>query len=140
MTRLTGGSKSLCLFLAAVMITACGSDPAPPQEQAFACGLATQKIGAFVAIPAGDFVKGANALYPEERPEIRLNVPGFQIQAHEVTNGQFAAFVSATGYITEAERSVTDRDIGAGSAVFSSLIDGEDVGAVWSLMPGATWR
>lgn len=69
---------------------------------------------------------------------MRLSVSGFAIQSHEVTNDQFAAFVQATGYITEAETAATSDDPAAGSALFLRDADGRN--GRWVLRKGATWR
>ncbi|PKP83618.1 MAG: hypothetical protein CVT79_00670 [Alphaproteobacteria bacterium HGW-Alphaproteobacteria-18] len=90
------------------------------------------QLGAFVDVPGGVLQKGRDAIYPEERPEMALHVDGFRIQAHEVTNDQFAAFVAATGYVSDAERGVIENRPGAGSAVFQ--------GARWHLMREASWK
>jgi len=96
------------------------------------CALDEKDLGAFVNIPGGGFVKGANARYPEEGPPQKVFVSPFRLQAHEVTNSQFAAFVAATGYVTEAERN-------GGSAQFRQ----SDTPAVflswWKIDEGATW-
>ncbi|MEO0817974.1 MAG: SUMF1/EgtB/PvdO family nonheme iron enzyme [Pseudomonadota bacterium] len=91
-------------------------------------------------IPAGQFRKGAYPVYAEEQPSMTVHVGAFQILAHEVTNSQFAAFVDATGYVTDAERSAEAGGPGAGSAVFSHPGEGVNVRDSWELVPGATWR
>ncbi|MEL7482643.1 MAG: SUMF1/EgtB/PvdO family nonheme iron enzyme, partial [Pseudomonadota bacterium] len=93
----------------------------------------------FVNVPAGAYTKGVRPLYPEEAPSQRVHVPGFQIQSHEVTNDEFAAFVLASGYVTDAERSAAAGGTGAGSAVFIGF-ETEVLGNPWRLVPGATWR
>ena len=40
----------------------------------------------------------------DARPIHRVHVDGFWMDATEVTNAEFAAFVEATGYVTVAER------------------------------------
>jgi formylglycine-generating enzyme required for sulfatase activity len=60
-------------------------------------------------IPAGRFTMGAPAGQPqrtefEEEHEVRIT-RAFYMGAHEVTVGQFRAFVKATGYKTAAEKS-----------------------------------
>ena len=55
-------------------------------------------------IPGGTFRMGADDSYPEEAPAHAVTVIGFWMDAHAVTNAQFAAFVQATGYRTLAER------------------------------------
>ena len=61
-----------------------------------------------VLIPPGEFMMGSPDSDPDaedhEKPqhEVRITKP-FYLAAHEVTAGQFKAFVDATGYKTEAE-------------------------------------
>jgi formylglycine-generating enzyme len=61
-----------------------------------------------VWIPGGEFTMGSNASYAlrNEGPPHTVVVRSFLMDAHPVTNAQFAAFVAATGYITMAERPV----------------------------------
>jgi sulfatase modifying factor 1 len=94
--------------------------------------------GRFIPLPGGSFLKGADPLYPEEAPSMQLRVSGFQIQSHEVTNDQFAAFVQATGHVTDAEKAATSDDPAAGSALFLRDEDGRN--GRWVLRKGATWR
>ncbi len=123
--------RARLVFLSLCVLAACGGastdDPA-----AGVCGLAAGAMGRFVDVPGGVLQKGRGAIYPEERPEIDLHVDGFRIQAHEVTNDQFAEFVAATGYVSDAERGVIEGRPGAGSAVFQS--------GRWHLMREASWR
>ena len=94
----------------------------------------------FVAIPPGAFVKGAHPRYAEEQPAQRVTVDAFALQNHEVTTAQFAAFVEATGYVTDAERSAAKGGPGAGSALFlhpganGRLIPG------WRISAAVSWR
>ena len=111
---------------------------APERRAGRECPAEAFEQGRFIALPSGSYVKGADPLYPEERPSMRLRVEGFAIQAHEVTNDQFAAFVKATGYLTEAERAATSTDPQAGSAVFAR--DAKGMNGRWVLRRGATWR
>lgn len=57
-------------------------------------------------IPTGDFMMGAadKEGRPDEYPVHEVMVNGFWIDDTEVTNAQFARFVKATGYVTQAER------------------------------------
>lgn len=57
-------------------------------------------------IPAGTFTMGAsdNEGRKDEYPAHQVKVDGFWIDETEVTNAQFAAFVKATGYVTQAEQ------------------------------------
>ncbi|MEO1291521.1 MAG: formylglycine-generating enzyme family protein [Pseudomonadota bacterium] len=97
------------------------------------CSLGAEDLGGFVEIPGGGFVMGVDPLYPEEGPPARVLVSPFRLQAHEVTNSQFAAFVAETGYVTEAERN-------SGSAQFSESDTPEVFLSWWSLDADATWR
>ncbi len=55
-----------------------------------------------VVIPAGSFDMGSPRYDPErsgrEGPQHRVNVPAFALAKTELTRGQYAAFVQATGY------------------------------------------
>jgi sulfatase modifying factor 1 len=97
------------------------------------CVLPDADIGGFVQVPGGGFVKGADAIYPEEGGPIKLHVSPFLLSVTEVTNDQFAAFVAATGYVTEAERN-------GGSAGFVETDTPSDLLSWWKLDKGATWR
>lgn len=119
---------------ASLMVVACGAPKTTVRGSGAACGLTPAQIGVFVSIPAGDFDMGAGPVYPEEQSGMPVRVDAFQLQANEVTNGQFAAFVAATGYVTDAERSAATGAADGGSAVFSA-----DTHA-WGLVRGATWR
>jgi len=90
-------------------------------------------LGSFVEVPAGSFVMGASPMYPEEGPAMRVHVSGFLLQAHEVTNAEFASFVEATGYVTEAER-------GGGSVRFVETATPDVAMSWWHLDPATTWR
>lgn len=65
-----------------------------------------------VQVPAAvDFTPGSWDGYLDERPGGRVSLQAFWIDRTEVANAQFATFVRATGYVTQAERD-------GGSAVF----------------------
>ncbi len=57
-----------------------------------------------VPVPAGMLRMGAADGDPSERPEHEVRVPAFRIDRRETTNDAFAAFVAATGHVTDAER------------------------------------
>ena len=78
-------------------------------------------------------------------------VDGFFIDPYPVTNRQFAAFVSATGYRTVAERAPSPADypgalphmLKPGSLVFRKTrgpVDLHDISNWWGWKPGAYWR
>ena len=56
-------------------------------------------------IPDGVSVMGSDdtLAWPEEQPAHCVRVHGFWMETTEVTNAQFAAFVKATGYVTDPE-------------------------------------
>ncbi len=131
-------------WLAACMLVTSLSACAPSETSATntpdTCGLSPGQIGAFVAIPPGNFIKGTSPLYPEESPSLRLQVDGFLIQSHEVTNAQFAAFIEATAYLTDAERGVLEGREGAGSSVFIQADEQTGTSSEWTLMADANWK
>jgi len=102
----------------------------------FGPGSASQPNSAGMkSVPAGRFRLGSDSGYAEERGGRAVDVPAFMIDEHEVTNAQFAAFVRATGYITDAERN-------RASAVFITPKPGQPITPYgwWKLVSGADWR
>lgn len=102
-------------------------------------------------IPGGPFLMGSEEFYPEEAPVHEERVDAFWIDAHEVTNAEYAQFVRETKYVTLAERSPNPEDypgvapeaLVAGSLVFhatSGPVDLTDWTQWWSYVPGAQWR
>ncbi len=57
-----------------------------------------------IEIPAGPFIMGSDSDDPEDAPAHEVDLPAFEIDKFEVTNADFAAFVQATGYETDAEK------------------------------------
>jgi formylglycine-generating enzyme required for sulfatase activity len=57
-----------------------------------------------VWVSGGEFTMGtaSDLGWPDEKPAHRVRVDGFWMDATEVTNAQFRAFVEATGYVTTA--------------------------------------
>lgn len=97
-----------------------------------------------VWVPGGRFTMGTDARYPEEGPPREIVVTGFWMSQTEVTNAQFAAFVAATGYRTEAERDppvlrgAPPEMLQPGSAVFR--VPTPDNRNWWAWVPGANWQ
>uniref|UniRef100_UPI0035948C3E SUMF1/EgtB/PvdO family nonheme iron enzyme n=1 Tax=Blastomonas sp. TaxID=1909299 RepID=UPI0035948C3E len=121
--------RGRALLTALIILSSCTADAPIIEEKSAArqpadCPASDFAFGAFQAIPSGSFIKGADPIYPEEQPEIRLQVTGFAIQRHEVTNAQFARFVDATGYVTSAEHAAASSAADAGSALFVPGING----------------
>lgn len=58
--------------------------------------LAEALDGQMVAVPAGDFLMGSDQGRPDERPQRRVYVHGFEIDRYEVTNAQYQRFLEAS--------------------------------------------
>jgi formylglycine-generating enzyme len=131
--------RGLTLLACLVAAAAC-SEPAAPTVSTQSCGLPADQIGSFAAYPAGSFIAGAQPVYSEEGPAVRLQVEAFELQRHEVTNDQFAAFVAATGYVTDAQTSGASARPDGGSGVFVRAKGDKSQGGEWVLLKGATWQ
>ncbi len=94
---------------------------------------------------------GADDGYPEEAPAHLVDVDGFRIDTHAVTNAQFAVFVAETGHVTVSETVPLAEDypgalpemLYAGSLVFKKTrgpVDTRDWSQWWDLRRGADWR
>jgi ribose transport system permease protein len=57
-----------------------------------------------VEIPAGPFIMGSDTGAEDEAPAHEVDLPAFEMDKFEVTNADFARFVEATGYQTDAEK------------------------------------
>ena len=105
-----------------------------------------------VFVPGGEFSMGLDdPAYPDAGPAHRVRVSPFWIDATEVTNAQFAAFVRATGYVTVAERRPRAEDfpgvpvdrLVAGSIVFTpprQAVPLDHPARWWRYAAGAFWR
>ena len=118
--------------------------------------------GGMVWIPGGEFSMGAQdppakddavgmQATLDSRPIHRVYVDGFWMDKTDVTNGEFAKFVRATGYITVAERKPKAEDfpgappenLVAGSVVFSPpdhAVLLNNYYQWWAYVHGANWR
>jgi formylglycine-generating enzyme len=114
-----------------------------------------------VWIPGGEFSMGAAdppdkdivgmQATTDSRPIHRVYVDGFFMDKTDITNGQFAEFVKASGYVTIAEKTPTQADfpgappenLYAGGVVFSPPdheVQLNDHFQWWSYVKGANWR
>jgi sulfatase modifying factor 1 len=120
----------------------------------------TVNVKEMVWIPGGEFsmgnvnpvgmTDGGKEAMDDARPVHRVYVDGFYMDATEVTNAEFAAFVKATGYITVAERKPTkeefpgvpEENLVAGSVVFtpSRTTDLNNHYQWWNYVHGANWK
>ena len=107
------------------------------------------EINATKHIKGGKFSFGDDRYYANEKPIQKIEVKDFNIDLTEVTNRQYQAFVEATGYVTAAERGLSEKefpDIPAefrvpGSMVFVSPDSSKNSSpAWWQFVPGANWR
>ena len=87
----------------------------------------------------------------DSRPVHRVYVDGFWMDKTDVTNAEFAKFVAATHYVTEAEKTPKAEDfpgappenLVAGAVVFSppnQAVPLTDQYQWWSYVKGANWR
>ena len=98
---ITSSCCGVChVFMLLTLACSVGCEPSsrnsPPQESP----------PGMVWVSGGAFTMGSSAqeARADERPPHRVKVDGFWMDAVEVTNAQFLAFVDATGYVTTAER------------------------------------
>ncbi len=81
------------------------TEPAPEPTPTPASPESTE----MTTIPAGPFTMGYDGGLDDEKPPHEVDLPEYQIDLFEVTNAQFASFVEATGYQTEAEQAGSSR-------------------------------
>ena len=104
-----------------------------------------------VSIPGGTYLLGSDRHEPEEAPVHPVRVDGFEIARTEVTNREYARFVTDTGYVTVAERPLDPADypgapvenLQPGSMVFVGTpgpVDLRHLSQWWAWVPGASWR
>ena len=104
-----------------------------------------------VRIEGGEFTMGSDDHYREESPTRRVRVNGFWMDRHPVTNEEFAAFVDATGYLTDAERApdpglypgAPPESLVPGSLLFmmsDGPVDLRNYSQWWRWAPGTDWR
>lgn len=117
---------------------------APRVSREGTAALRTSVLDSMVEVPGGQFVMGHDGpdgyASDSEGPAHVVDLRPFRIMRTAVTNEQFAGFVDATGYRTEAEAF-------GSSFVFAGLLpDGfpptQGVAAApwWRLVEGADWR
>ena len=144
----------MVLVLPPVIAVSCKpSDAQPKSAGAAPAGM--------VWIPGAEFTIGWDGPEgrPDEGPAHRVHVDGFWMDATEVTNAQFRAFVDATGYMTTAERLIdweqmskdvppgtprpADEMLQPGSMVFTPpdhAVNLREFRRWWSWVHGADWR
>lgn len=150
-----------CLIVFVYLLTAC-QGPATQQAADDALSLPAADTGTkMVLIPGGRFRMGADDQdsMPDELPLHDVTIDSFWMDEHEVTNDEFAAFVTATGYVTIAEKPISKEELmaglppgspepdssmlAAGALVFTPprhAVPFDDVSQWWSFIPGASWE
>jgi len=139
--------------IAIACLVACSCDGHAPRDADAGAGM--------VWIPGGEFAMGSTdpLARADEQPVHRVRVHGFWMDATEVTNAQFRAFVQATGYRTVAERPIDWEELRKqvpegtpkpppekllpGSLVFAPparAVALDDVSRWWSWTTGADWQ
>ncbi|MED5565439.1 MAG: formylglycine-generating enzyme family protein [Pseudomonadota bacterium] len=88
-------------------------------------------------LPAGTFTMGSYPAYSEEGPPRAVKVSAFDIDATEVTNAEFARFVKATGYVTDAERLQPGFEQSGGVVFRPPTLENP---SWWHFVEGANWR
>ncbi len=97
-------------------------------------GFPTGRHAGMMHVQGGTFTPGTTAGYPDERPNGTATLRDFWMDRTEVTNAQFAEFVAATGYVTQAERE-------GAAAVFRAPPKGAPAGTPWwHFVEGANWQ
>jgi len=115
-------------------------------------------------VPGAVFMMGAKDrdqwAMPHERPAHMVKVDGFFVDETEVTNAQFRAFVTATNYVTTAERPIDweamkqqvppgtakphDSILQPGAMVFNQKVEQvsnmSDISQWWRWQVGAHWK
>lgn len=141
--------RSIAVLLVAAAM-ACAPKTRSDADAVASCRIFEEGDSREVYVPPGEFHMGDTRFYPEEGPRRRVALRGFYIDRTEVTNADFARFVAATGYLTQAERGL-GRDVAPeiadafrvpGSMVFSppdSLANASSFDW-WRFTPGANWR
>src|SRR5688572_26612483 len=104
-----------------------------------------------IAIPGGSLRMGSDEFYRDEGPVHTRDVAAFEIDAHPVTNEEYAAFVEEARYVTVAERDLDPdqfpgadpADLVPGAMVFTPTfgpVDLREWRLWWRWQPGANWR
>ena len=120
--------KAIVSAAVMVLLSGCGDTTQPAKEISVDLGGGAKMK--FVKIEPGEFMMGSPAgekdRSGDEGPQHKVRITkAFYVGVHEVTRGQFAAFVQDAGYKTEAEKEG-----------WSYAWDGK----TWSKVNGASWK
>ncbi len=130
-------------------------------EEAQNQSIAIDTVADMAWVPAGIYQMGGNndQADQDEYPKHGVNIPGFWMDLHEVTNAQFMEFTEATGYVTIAEKPIdweeiksqlppgtpkpADSVLQPGALVFvrtDGPVPMDNVSLWWEWVIGANWR
>lgn len=147
-------NSNLTFLLGLLLLVACSTDPSSTEKS-------QEAPGGMVYIPSGTFHMGGKSdqASGDELPRRSVRVDAFWMDATEVTNEEFAAFVEATDYLTVAERAIDwdemakqlpagtpkppDSLLAAGSLVFqptAGAVPLNDPSKWWAWTIGASWQ
>ncbi len=131
--------NQFCFALVSTVLLGCGNagQSSSQGQEINDASMCLEALPVSVRLEGGSVSIGSNNAYPEERPERQLKIDSFEIDATEVTNGQFSKFVEDTGYVSDAEKPQAGFDV-PGGAVFSSLSAKSP--SWWQFVEGANWR
>jgi formylglycine-generating enzyme required for sulfatase activity len=135
--------RALAVLLASAALLA--QQPAAP-----AAPTAPAPTAGMTWIAGGEAVLGSQT-GDADAPLHKVKLDGFWLDATEVTNAQFAAFVAATSFVTDAEKKPTAAELPGvpaeklvpGSLVFTpppNAVDLRQFWEWWQFVPGADWR
>lgn len=134
-----GSAQLLFSVLLAAILSACGGKGYKSSDK----GISPVKESCLgetaltVSIPGGSAKIGSEKGYAEERPLRGIETTSFDMDVTEVTNAQFAQFITETGYITSAEK-IQPGFESSGAAVFTPPDAGNSTW--WRFVAGANWR
>lgn len=165
--------KGSFMFSLLWLVAACSSDPqntthttpeqvdTPTQASDGSREMPGEAPEGMVWVPGGKFTMGsedATATH-NEGPAYTVEVSGFWMDTHEVTNAEYRAFVEATGYQTVAERAIEweeikkqlppgtprppDHVLQPGSLIFApphQAVPLDDYSRWWTWQTGADWQ
>ena len=146
--------KALTLAVGLIFMTGCQSMTAPvAQGERQRQGTTTPpNHEGMVFIPDGSFIMGGDIThFSDTGPAHTVHVSAFWMDKTLVTNQQFKAFVTGTGYKTTAEQPLQPEDfpgvpvekLVSGSVVFvapTTKVDLRDASQWWQYVPGASWQ
>lgn len=119
--------KSISIAFVSLLLMACTGAKNDTTNSADSGNSSLTPSNEMISFKGGEFVMGNDAGLPNEKPAHKVKVADFKMDIYPVTVGEFAKFVQATSYITDAER--------FGDAGVYNFETNQ-----WELKKGATWQ